>query len=93
MGVWRPFERTSLGFRRNISETRKASSSEKLQSSKTSKNSQPSSSAWIECGTPAGKNHTSPALISSMKVSPFSLTADSLTIPFSIRDHSLAVCQ
>ena len=45
MGVCKFFESTSLGFRRNSSLTRNVSSSEKLPSSKTKRNSHPSSSA------------------------------------------------
>ncbi|MEJ1231403.1 MAG: hypothetical protein WDM88_13350 [Galbitalea sp.] len=40
----------------------KVSFSEKLPLSKTSRNSQPSSSAWMECGVTEGKFHRSPAL-------------------------------
>lgn len=82
-----------MGVLRNISDTKKVPSSLNAPSSKTSRNSVPSSKAWIECGTPAGKNHTSPAHTSSTKVSPPVPTVDTRTQPLSISDHSLAVCQ
>ena len=68
--------RTSFGVWASQSLSRKVSSSEKLPSSKTSRNSQPSpSSPWIECGMPAGKYHRSPSPTSSWKVRPFSSMA------------------
>lgn len=82
-----------MGFRRKSSEARNVPSSEKDPSSNTRRNSTPSSRAWMECGTPAGKNQTSPAEMSSMKDSPFSSTAARRTEPLSTRDHSFAVCQ
>jgi hypothetical protein len=61
---------TSFGVCANQSVIVKVSNSEKLPSSKTSKNSQPSSSPYIECGIPAGKNHKSPAPTSAIKFRP-----------------------
>ncbi len=50
---------------------RKVLYSEKLPSSKTSRNSVPSGSRpWIECGMPEGKFHRSPADTSATKLRP-----------------------
>ncbi len=48
--------------------------SENDPSSNTSRNSAPSSSAWIECGRPDGKYQRSPSPTSSIKLRPFSST-------------------
>ena len=61
---------TSRGVCANQSVSRKVSFSEKSPSSKTSRNSQPSSSPWIECGIPAGKFQRSPSPTSSTKLRP-----------------------
>ena len=51
-----------LGVCASQSVSRKVEFSLKLPSSKTSRNSQPSSPIpWIECGTPVGKNQRSPS--------------------------------
>ncbi len=69
-------------------------SSENAPSSNTSRNSHPSGpNPWIECGSPAGKNHRSPSPTSSTKFRPFSSTSVTRAVPFSISAHSLALCQ
>jgi hypothetical protein len=54
----------------NQSVSRNVSFSENEPSSKTIRNSQPSASAWIECGRPARKFHRSPTFTSSRKLRP-----------------------
>ena len=67
---------TSGGTCLNQSLSRKVLSSEKLPSSNTSRNSQPSgSSPWIECGMPLGKYQMSPTPTSSTNLRPSSSTA------------------
>ena len=72
---------TSRGVRRNQSVSRNVSFSENSPSSNTSRNSQPSSSPWIEWGMPAGKYHRSPVATSSMNVRPSASTAVMRALP------------
>jgi hypothetical protein len=56
------FAKTSTGVCTIHTDGKKVMNSEKLPSSKTSRNSVPSGSKpWIECGMPEGKFHKSPA--------------------------------
>jgi hypothetical protein len=72
---------------------RNVSFSEKFPSSKTSRNSHPSSSPWMECGMPAGKFHRSPSPTSAMKLRPSWSTAVRRARPASMNAHSASLCQ
>ncbi len=61
--------------------------------SKTSRNSQPSCNAWIECGIPAGKYQRSPSWTSAMKLRPCGSTAVTRALPTSMYCHSASLCQ
>src|SRR5438034_3007103 len=84
---------TLRGVCLNKSVIRKVSFSEKLPLSNTSRNSQPSSKPWIECGMTEGKFHRSPSPTSSMKVRPCSSTAVMRARPASMYAHSASLCQ
>jgi tetratricopeptide (TPR) repeat protein len=72
---------------------RKVSFSEKFPSSKTSRNSQPSCSPWIECGIPAGKFQRSPSPTSAMKLRSSWSIAVMRARPASVNAHSASLCQ
>lgn len=77
----------------NQSVIRKVESSEELPSSKTRRNSQPSSNTWIECGMPAGKFHRSPTPTSSRKLRPSWSTALMRARSLSTYARSASLCQ
>src|SRR5712671_3274458 len=87
-------DNTDGGVCANQSEIRKVLSSENEPSSNTSKNSQPSGpKPWIECGYPAGKYQRSPLPTSPTNTVPSGFRTLSRAFPFSMKAHSLAVCQ
>src|ERR1700677_842676 len=88
------FARTEGGRCAIASLNSSVSDSEKLPSSKTSMNSQPSGSRpWIECGTPLGKNHRSYLFVSATKLFPSKSMAVIRADPESMIAHSPAECQ
>jgi len=88
------FDNTDGGVRLTQSERRKVLSSENAPSSNTSRNSQPSGpNPWMEWGNPAGKYQRSPLPTSPINTVPSGLRQVTRAFPYSMKDHSSAVCQ
>src|SRR3984885_2412940 len=93
-GTSKFFASTSFGVWCIHSVNRKVPNSLKLPSLNTSRNLHPSSPRpWMECGTPPGNNHRSPACTSSTNARPCWSTAVIRAEPYSISAHSDATCQ